>query len=153
MQQRLRGGVTVAAIGLMLTTIGLTLSACGGDNDTLTKAKFINQADQICKRAHDALEKAFNQAFAGKPQPSQAELNKFAREELAPTVQGEIDDVRNLDPPSGDEGEIEAIADAAQSGVDKIKADPAVLSPQVKFDPLGKNHRLARAYGMKECSE
>jgi hypothetical protein len=150
MHQRLRGRATVAAL-LTLSATGLVFSTCGGDDDTLTKAEFIKQADQICKKAHDSLEKSFNQSFAGK-QPSQAELNEFAREELAPTVQGEIDDVRNLVPPSGDEGEIEAIADAAQSGVDKIKADPAVLSPQVKFDPLAKNHQLARAYGMKECS-
>jgi hypothetical protein len=147
MRGRLTGGLAIAAVGLVLIGAG-----CGGGDNTPTKAEFIKQADAICTKAHDSLEKAFNQSFAGK-QPSQAELNKFAREELAPTVQGEIDDVRNLDPPSGDEGEIEAITDAAQSGVDKIKADPAVLSPQVNFDPLGENHRLARAYGMKECSK
>jgi hypothetical protein len=149
MDLRLTGGVAAAVTAMVLA------SGCsdGGGSDSPTKAEFIQQADAICRKAHSALDKAFTQAFAGKPQPSQAELNKFAREELAPTVQGEIDDVRNLDPPSGDEGEIEAIADAAQSGVDKIKADPEVLSPQVKFDPLGKNHRLAKAYGMKECSE
>jgi hypothetical protein len=146
-----RGGVALA----LILSLGLMLAACGssGDDNSPTKAAFIKRADAICRNAHNALDKAFNKAFAGKPQPSQAELSKFAREELAPTVQSEIDDVRNLDPPSGDQGEIEAITDAAQSGVDKIKADPAVLSPQVKFDPLGKNHRLARAYGMKECSE
>jgi hypothetical protein len=151
MDLRLTGRVAAAVTAMVLA------AGCGGDGDgggdSVTKAEFIQQADAICRKAHNVLDKAFNQAFAGKPQPSQAELSKFAREELAPTVQGEIDDVRNLDPPSGDESEIDAIADAAQSGVDKIKADPAVLSPQVKFDPLAENHRLARAYGMKECSE
>lgn len=135
-----------------LASVIALVAGCGSGDDGPTKAEFINQADAICKKAHDKLDKAFNQAFAGK-QPSQAELNKFALQELVPTVQGEVDDVGNLDRPSGDEAQIEAIIGAAQDGVDKVKADPAVLSPQVKFDPLAKNHRLARAYGMKECSE
>jgi hypothetical protein len=146
--RRLTGGVAVLAMSLAFA------AGCGGGGDDApNKAAFIKQADAICAKAHKALDKAFNQAFAGKPKPSQAELNKFALEELAPTVQGEIDDVRSLESPSGDGAEVEAIVDAAQSAVDKIKADPAVLSPQVKFDPLGENHRLAKAYGMKECSE
>jgi hypothetical protein len=146
-----KGGAALVAT----LSLGLVFAACGSSSDdsSPTKAQFIKQADAICTKAHNGLDKAFNQAFAGKPQPSQAELSKFATEELAPTVQGEIDDVGDLDRPSGDEDEIEAILDAAQSGVDKIKADPAVLSPQVKFDPLAENHRLAKAYGMKECSE
>ena len=132
----------------------LPAAGCGGsDDDAPTKAEFITQADAVCKKAHDKFEKDFNAAFAGNPQPSQAQLNEFALSTLVPGVQGEIDDISALEPPSGDEAEVNAIIDAVQGGVDKIKADPEVLSPQVKFDPLGKNHRLAKAYGMKECSE
>ena len=56
------------------------------------------------------------------------------------------------EPPSGDEAEVNAILAAVQGGVDKIKADPGVLSPQVKFDPQKKGHQLAKEYGMKECA-
>jgi hypothetical protein len=147
MRKSLAGGLASLAFIIALAV------GCGGSDDTPTKAEFIAQADAICKKAHTALDQAFSKAFAGNQQPNQAQLNKFAVEELVPTVQGEIDDVSKIDPPSGDADQVNAIIGAAQSGVDKIKADPAVLSPQVKFDPLGRNHRLARAYGMKECSK
>lgn len=131
----------------------LPAAGCGGgDDDELTKAEFITQADAICKKAHDEFEQAFNQAFAGNQQPSQAELNKFAESTLVPGVQGEIDDISELNPPSADEDQVNAIIDAVQGGVNKIKADPGVLSPQVKFDPQKKGHQLAREYGMKECA-
>jgi hypothetical protein len=140
--------------GLALSAVLVAAAAgCGGSDDNApTKAEFIQQADAICKKAHDKFEKDFNQAFAGNSQPSQAELNKFALSTLVPGVQGEIDDVSALQPPSGDEAEVEAIIDAVQGGVDKIKADPGVLSPQVKFDPQKKGHQLAKEYGMKECA-
>jgi hypothetical protein len=145
---KLWGLALVAVLAVVLPATG-----CGGsDDDGLTKAEFIQQADAICKKAHDQFEKDFNKAFGGNPQPNQAELNKFALSTLVPGVQGEIDDVSALQPPSGDEAEVQAIIDAVQGGVDKIKADPGVLSPKVKFDPQKKGHQLAKEYGMKECA-
>lgn len=132
---------------------GLFAAGCGGgsSNDGPTRAEFITQADAICKKAHDKLDSDFNAAFSGK-QPSQADLNKFALNTLVPAVQGEIDDVSALAPPSADKADVAAIIDAEQAGVNKIKADPGVLSPKVPENPLGKGQRLANDYGMKECS-
>ena len=142
--------------GLGLTAVlvaALPAAGCGSsEDDALTKEEFIAQADAICKKAHDKFEKDFKAAFAGNPQPSQAQLNEFALSTLVPGVQGEIDDVSALEPPPGDEAEVNAIIDAVQGGVNKIKADPGVLSPKVKFDPQQKGHQLAKEYGMKECA-
>jgi hypothetical protein len=142
--------------GIGLTAVlaaALPAAGCGSsEDDALTKAEFIQQADAICKKAHDKFEKQFNQAFAGNPRPSQAELNKFAESTLVPGIQGEIDDVSALEPPSADEAEVNAIIDAVQGGVDRIKADPGVLSPKVEFDPQKKGQQLAKEYGMKECA-
>jgi hypothetical protein len=133
---------------------GMLAVGCGGDGeeDAPTKAEFIAQADAICKKAHDRFEKDFNQAFAGNPHPSQTELNEFAENTLVPGVQGEIDDISELEPPRGDEAQVNAIIAAVQGGVNRIKADPGVLSPKVKFDPQKKGHQLAKEYGMKECA-
>ncbi len=144
--RRLIEGVAVIAMSLVLG------GGCGGGDKAPTKAEFIKQADAICKKAHDKFEKDFNADFAGNQRPSQAELNKFAENTLVPGVQGEIDDISALEPPSGDEAEINAIIDAVQGGVDRIKADPGVLSPKVAFDPQKKGHQLAKDYGMKECA-
>ena len=131
---------------------GLLVAGCGGsDDDSPTKAEFIQQADAICKKAHDEFEKDFQQAF-GNERPSNAQLEKFATSNLVPGTQGEIDEISALEPPPGDETEVEAIIDAVQGGVDKIKADPGILLPSVPEDPLAKGHQLAKQYGMKECA-
>lgn len=149
MRNRKLWGIALVA----LVAAALPAAGCGGsDDDELTKAEFITQADAICKKAHDQFEKDFNQAFADNQQPSQAELNKFAESTLVPGVQGEIDDISELNPPSADEGQVNAIIEAVQAGANKIKADPGVLSPKVKFDPQKKGHQLAGEYGMKECA-
>ena len=138
---------------IAILTAALPAAGCGSsEDDALTKAEFIAQADAICKKAHDKFEKDFNQAFSGNPRPSQAQLNEFAESTLVPGVQGEIDDIGALEPPTADEAEVNAIIDAVQGGVDKIKADPGVLSPKVEFDPQKKGHQLAKEYGMKECA-
>jgi hypothetical protein len=143
-------GLSIAA----LLAASLAAAGCGSssDDDAPTKAQFIKQADAICKKAHDRFGKAFQQDFGSNPQPSQAQLNKFAESTLAPGVQGEIDDIRDLESPSADQDQVDAILDAEQKGVDKIKANPAILSPSVKEDPLSKGQHLAKDYGMKECS-
>jgi hypothetical protein len=143
---------TPLAIATAVMT-GLFAAGCGGgsDDDSLTKAEFIKQADAICKKAHDGFDKAFNQAFPD-GQPTQAQLNKFATSTLVPGVQGEIDDVSELEPPAADQDQVDAILEAEQTGVDKVKANPAILSPSVKEDPLAKGQQLAKDYGMKECS-
>jgi hypothetical protein len=145
MRSRLTGGVAIAAVVF-------TGAGCGGGDDTLTKAEFIKQADAICMKAHNAFEKAFNQTFSGNQQPSQAQLSKFAENTLVPGVQGQIDDIRDLNPPSADEDQVDALIEAVQDGVNKIKADPTILAPTVRADPLKKGHQLAKDYGLKECA-
>jgi hypothetical protein len=148
MRSTLYGGLMLIAI----LTVGLVAAGCGGGDGNLTKAQFIKQADAICKKAHDQFEKAFNQTFSANQQPSKAQLSKFAENTLVPGVQGQIDEIRDLNPPSADQDQVDAIIDAVQRGVNKIKADPTSLAPDVRGDPLGKGHRLAREYGMKECA-
>jgi hypothetical protein len=131
---------------------GLFAAGCGGgDDDSLSRAEFVQQADAICRKAHDRFDKAFQQAFPD-GEPTQTQLKEFAATTLVPGVQGEIDDVGELEPPAADQDQVDAILEAEQAGVDKVKANPAVLSPAVKEDPLAKGQKLAKAYGMKECS-
>ena len=132
----------------------LIVAGCGGgdDDDATTKAEFIRKADAICKKAHDAFEEEFRQAFSKPSQQTNERLKAFALSDLVPVQEGEIEEVSALEPPAGDEAEVKAIIDAVQTGVDKIKADPGILLPSVPEDPLAEGHRLAKAYGLKECS-
>lgn len=158
MRSREMGGMAVT----VLVAVGLTIAGCGGGDDgdaggdtggdSPSKAEFIKQADAICKKAHDEFEKEFRQAFRKASEQTNENLKRFALTTLVPGNEGEIRDISALEPPAGSEAEVKAIIAAVQTGVDKIKADPGILLPSVPEDPLAKGHRLAKQYGMKECS-
>jgi hypothetical protein len=135
--------------GCALLAAGLLAAGCGGGDDNLTKAEFLKQGNAVCKKGNDQIDKAARQTF-GKKHPSQAELNTFANDTLIPVVQQEIDGIRDLNPPSEDEDQVNAIVDEAQAALDKGKDDPSLLTNE-KADPFKKANKLANDYGLKEC--
>src|SRR5688572_30970926 len=93
--------LTVAALGLAMLATG-----CGGDDDEettvattgptgatgaaggepLSKQEFIKQADAICAKGDDEINREGNQAFQGEP-PSTEEQEQFATETVIPNIQ------------------------------------------------------------------
>jgi hypothetical protein len=144
MRSSLSGGLCLAVLA-----VGLVAAGCGGGEDHLTKAEFLKQGNAVCKKGNDQIDKAANQTF-GKKHPSQAELNTFANDTLIPVVQQEIDGIRDLNPPSEDADQVNAIVDEAQAALDKGKDDPSLLTSE-KADPFKKANQLANDYGLKEC--
>jgi hypothetical protein len=145
MRSSLYGGLVLTAI----LSLGLVAAGCGGGDDNLTKAEFLKQGNAICKKGNDQIDKAAEQTF-GKKRPSEAELNTFANDTLIPVVETEIDGIRDLNPPSADEDQVNAIVDEAQSALDRGKEDPTLLTNE-KSDPFKKANQLANDYGLTEC--
>jgi hypothetical protein len=151
----------LALTGLAVTGV-VALGGCGGGDDTtstvptvsqtsttapapaLTKEQFIAQADAICA-AGDKTINAAVQAL-GDDQPSQADLQQFAQIAV-PALQVQVDAIRALPPPSGDEEQITSMLDAVQDGVDEIKSDPSAI----EADPLKQADELAQDYGLQQC--
>ncbi len=154
-----------ARLALALTALAATgavaLGGCGGGDDTtstattgaqtstaaapaLTKEQFIAQADAICA----ASDKSLNTAIQGlgNGQPSSADLQQFSQIAV-PALQEEVDAIRALPAPSGDEQQITAMLDAVQGGIDKIQSDPAAI----ESDPLDEASQLAKDYGLQQC--
>ncbi len=69
---------------------------------------------------------------------------------LIPSVQGQIDDLRDLDPPSSLEDQVSALLDDAQAALDKGKADPSILTSQ-KTDPFKQVNKTAEDLGLTAC--
>jgi hypothetical protein len=146
MRSKLIGGLAFAAV----LSVGIVVAGCGGGDDALTKSEFLKQGNAICKKGNDQINKDANQTFGNK-QPSQAQVNSFSSETLIPVVQTEIDGLRDLNPPSEDEDQVNALVDEAQATLDKVKKDPAALI-LVKPDPFAKANQLAKDYGLTECA-
>jgi hypothetical protein len=141
-----------AALALLAIAGALVIAGCGDDDETttsdsgatLTKDEFIAKADAICAAGDQALTAAV-QAL-GNGRPSQADLQRFA--ELAvPALQEQVDGIRALTPPAGDEDRVSAMLDAVQNGIDRIETDPS----SIESDPLKAPGQLAEDYGLQEC--
>jgi hypothetical protein len=138
--------------------IGLIASGCGGDDDDesgiatsdLTTEEWIAQADEICAVGDRKLEREAEEVFAGHRPPNKGELAEFGREAVVPRVQDQVDQIRALGAPEGDEGEVEAILTAAEEALDEVRANPASLEGGGAFAEV---NALAAEYGLDECAD
>jgi hypothetical protein len=131
------------------------LAGCGGGDDSsststqaaLSKSEFLKQGNAICAKGNQATNKIANQTFTQNQQPTQAQLQQFTTQ-VTPIIQGEIDGIKALGAPAGDEQQVNAILDDAQSALDKAKQDPSVFA---NGDPFKKANQEAKAYGLTAC--
>ncbi|CAN5440266.1 hypothetical protein BH20ACT15_BH20ACT15_06950 [soil metagenome] len=155
------------------------IAGCGGDDggsattdaDVLVPSKrdYIVQADTICGQSEQGIQTEaevslgisaadFEVSPSGKivfkrgRRPSDGVIRRFGEEVVVPRLREQIDDVRALTPPTGDEAEVEAIFDTAEAGVDKLAADPALFNDEGAVSrELNQARRLARSYGFFDC--
>jgi hypothetical protein len=144
-------------ISLVAVLAGLIVFAgCGGDDDSssdpaLSKSEFLAQGNAICEQGDKEIDAEARQFFTSQ-QPSPAEEEKFLTDTVIPNVQNQIDELDALSPPAGDEDQVQAIIDSAQSALDEAKSDPSALTGQSgQGDPFAEANRLANAYGLVEC--
>jgi hypothetical protein len=144
-----RSGWVIGASVAVLMIGGLT--GCGGGDNTTTspaKASFLASGNAICAKALQRLNAANQQAF-GNQQGSPPSVTSFVESTLVPNVQSQVDQLRALKPPPGDEATVKKILDAAQVDVDSAKQDPAQLANN---EPVFHDAtQLAADYGLTAC--
>jgi hypothetical protein len=116
-----------------------------------TKAHFLISADQICHSFESQIEAAGDEIFTRKQEPKPSEVRRFALRIAVPKLQDEIDAVRSLGAPEGDEQEVESILEASEQGVDQIRQNPELIAGGDAPPGLKEAGRLAKAYGSREC--
>ncbi len=161
----MRTRFVVPLVGLMA---GLVLAGCGGGDSSstttsasgasgeqgavLTKSEFVAQGNAICEKGDKEIGAAAKKIFTQSQAPSQADQEKFVTDTVIPNIQGQIDAIAALSPPSGDEDQVQGIVDAAQSALDKAKADPSLITDEGSAsDPFTEANKLADAYGLDKC--
>jgi hypothetical protein len=132
-------------------------SGGGGASSTtapsISKSEFIAKADAICKKGDDAINAAGAKVFPRGKEPSKEQVQQFATDSVVPALQGEVDQIRALGAPAGDEDTIDAMLKSVQEGVDQIKGDPSILTQQETPQPFKDANAKAKAYGLKVCGE
>lgn len=142
---------------------GALAIGCGDDDiadETLSKAEFVTRANAICTEGTKELDKAGPEYFGGElglkdnERPTAAQLAEFTQTKIVPGIQGQVDEIRALGAPEGDEEEVEALLDAAQQGADKLDANPELLAEDEQSgpdNPFKEANALAIDYGLKVC--
>jgi len=150
---RARLGVAViATAAVVIAGCGGGSSSTTGDSGTaLSKSEFLAKGNAICAKGNQEINAAAKKVFTQSAAPSQADQEKFATDTLIPNIQQQIDGIEALTPPAGDEDQVNAITDAAQSALDKAKQDPTTLTDQGGSDPFAQANKLADAYGLTKC--
>lgn len=135
----------------------VALSGCGTGESApmpLARAQFIKRADEICERADQRFQELFDDylhenGIGLPPERTLAQWSGIVENVLAPTIEGEVERIRALGAPRGDSKRIEAILDAVEEGLGKVRENPTVeADTEAQF---AKSKRLADAYGLTVC--
>lgn len=147
-------------IVLALIASALVAAGCGSD-DSLTKAEFIQQGDVICrkfdaKRTTELEKFALKIARADKPITPQQKVDQV-KNVLAPSIRSGIEELRELDPPSDEADQIDAILTGAEKAMDEMEEEAEAQAKSGKKtlgtfrDPFTKTAQEAKTYGFKTC--
>jgi hypothetical protein len=137
-----------------LLAVALIAAGCGGgddDSDTttasLTKSEWIAKADAICKQGNQEINQAAQQQF-GNQKPTPAALQQFATGTALPNTHTQVDKIRALGAPSGEEDQVNKILDTVQADIDKAKA-----AGDIEESTFADGDALAKQYGLKVCGQ
>jgi hypothetical protein len=129
-------------------------AGCGGGNDnsgttttSLTKAAWIAKADAICKQGNQEINQAAQQQF-GNQKPTESQVQQFTKDTLVPKVQSQVDQIKALGAPSGDEDQVSKLLDTVQADIDKAKS-----ANNIENSIFADGNALARQYGLKVCGK
>jgi hypothetical protein len=133
--------------------VALIAAGCGGGDDSdsttssLTKSAWIAKADAICQQGNQDIEQAARQTF-GNGKPTAAEVQQFATGTALPETQTQIDKIRELGAPSGDEDQVNKILDTVQADIDQAKS-----AGDIENSTFADGNALAKQYGLKVCGQ
>jgi hypothetical protein len=154
-------------LALAIAALSLVAAGCGGDDTTtvetgvsgatgasgapLSTQEFVSQGQDICAAGNKELDQAANQTFSG-GKPTQAEIEQYATETAVPSIQGQIDDIRALQPPESIASDVDAFLNDAQDALDQVEADPQLLAASDKGGPFADVNDEAVAIGLDQCA-
>jgi hypothetical protein len=143
---------------IVIGVLALWLAGCGdggrtGTTSALSKTEYLRQADEICS-GHE-IDKAAQQFFAGfsrKHPPTPQKQAEFVNQVVIPTHQRQLDELRNLPIPAGDEEHVQPFLEEGQKFLDRLREDPSLFVQQRVPPAFKKAAQQAADYGLKSCA-
>jgi hypothetical protein len=141
----------------VVLTAALLVAGCGEEDgevsESLSREDYLARGDEICAAGDEAIEEQTEDNFGAVPPREGDEAERFVSEVVLPNIQSQIDQLRDLPPPKGDEESVDAIYAAADEGLADARQDPATIARGETPAGLEEANRLAREYGFQECGD
>lgn len=127
----------------------VALSACGSDDQHLTRQEFEDQANSICADANATVGEALGPIFAGDPTPEQLQESLDTIIATSRTVH---DDIASLDPPSDISDDVDAMLASFDAGTDEAESQGLGFFDN-EGDPWADAGQQAGDLGLDTCAE
>lgn len=152
----------VALVSALL--IASALASCGDDDGSssdspgsvsISKAEFVQEAEKICIRESDKANARVapyveRNKEAGGGSKSEEDLQAEAIEAVVlPSVERQIDQIRDLGVPTGDEDQVEDFLTALGDAIEVFREAPLTPRANAAFSRV---NRVGRAYGLERCA-
>jgi ABC-type branched-subunit amino acid transport system ATPase component len=151
--------LSILPAGLLLIG-GLVVGGCGSSSTTttatITKTEFVAKGNAICvagQKAQNLQVEAYakKHGFKQNQEPTKAQEVELAEHVLIPNIQSQINAVKALGAPSGEEKQVNSALEASQQALDKFKANPElVFAKESPFHAAGVE---LHALGLTQCAK
>jgi hypothetical protein len=141
--------------------VGVCVAGCGSSNSTSTettaaisKAEFVAKGNAVCAKGEKAQEAEIN-AYVKKhglesKKPTTAQQAELVETVLVPNIQSQINGVKALGAPSGEEQQVSSALELSQQTLEKIEANPGLaFGNKDTFAAAGKQ---LHALGLEKCA-
>jgi hypothetical protein len=130
---------------------GLAATGCGGsDDDPPTKAAFLTQGNELCKKSTAQRNVTYNERI--QESDSGITTDEIVTDIVLPSISETTEELEALGAPKGDEDQIQAIVTGIEDAV--TKSEKKVEKEPDNFEePFIQVSNLARSYGLVDCAE
>jgi hypothetical protein len=156
---------SIAMLAAALALFALAAGCGGGDDgdDTpaeaspdapaLTKAEFIKQGDRICATASEEYGEGIEAFIEENDWPSreEEEEEELLAEIVLPRIRVEMEELRELGPPEGEEERVDVIFTGVEEVVAEGEADPSTVTGNE--NPFADPNAEAKTFGFKVCGQ
>jgi len=138
--------------------VALVVAGCGSSDDGGDSQTFVKEANLICTKGNEVAGAKIVKAYERpdiKESNSEKDAISLEVSVLVPYLiedaETQLEGIKGMDAPGGDEEEIEAITTAYEDWIEKAKATPFKIV--VANDIYNDARDLNRKYGLKKCAE
>jgi hypothetical protein len=138
---------------LLVSAIGAAGIGCGGGDDettsALTKAQYVKQANAICAKHNKEMIAKYTSLIREAGQLTPKVADEAVAKASVPGMKQQLEELRALPAPSGEEDKVEALLERRQEALEKVEADPGF---KTSGDPFEEFNQSLTDYGLTECA-